>query len=87
MLHCRLTKISKKEQIAQLEAKNEELRQGIINDLDNPVVLVPKEMFENFQAKNKQLKEIIRDYYKHCGRNKQICGLNYRAEQALKGDK
>ena len=36
---------------------------------------------------NKKKTEIIRDYYAHCGKNMQICGLNTRAKQVLKGDK
>ena len=35
------------------------------------------------EEKNKKLLEIIKRYHDHCGNKKQICGLNYEAEQAL----
>lgn len=53
---CRLQVENKK-----LKAKNEELRQGIINDRDD-VVLVPKKIYdqlENLQFENKRLREAI----------------------------
>jgi len=41
--------------------------------------------YDNLEATIKNQMEIIREYYEHNKNNKQICGLNYRANQALKG--
>lgn len=49
------------EQIARLKAKNKELRQGIINDRDD-VVLVPKKIYDQFEklkAENERLREAL----------------------------
>ena len=41
---------------------------------------------DNLEATVKNQMEIIREYYEHNKNNMQICGLNYMAKQALKGD-
>jgi DNA/RNA-binding domain of Phe-tRNA-synthetase-like protein len=49
------------DKINLLKAENEKLRQGIIDDRDNPVVLVPREIYEKLEAKNKRLRERIEE--------------------------
>jgi len=43
-------------------------------------------VYDNLEKTIKNQMEIIREYYEHNKNNMQICGLNYRAKQALKGD-
>ncbi len=68
-----------KTEIKKLKAKNEELRQGIINDR-NDVVLVPKKIYEKiydhlekFEADNKRLRSFLEDALPHieCTNNSQ----------------
>lgn len=47
----------------KLQAENERLKQGIIDDKDAEVVLVPKEIYDNLEAKHKRLKK-ERDFAK-----------------------
>jgi hypothetical protein len=50
-------------------------------------VIRGKDKFINSLVKeNKELQAIIKEYLAHCGTNMQICGLNTRAKQALKGE-
>ena len=77
------------ERIEKLKAKVKSQSEhiGLLQQCDDTstdtIAKMDKEI-EQLDEEMEYLKIIIKDYYAHCGNNKQICGLNHRAEQALK---